>query len=159
MNTDNRFEQREDEGRIKWLLLNLNDILRGNKCVLFTRNPYAVFDFEMTAYTTNILSYGEIKTVHRNYTNYSNFQIDYNKLKSLKDACKSENRTPYLVVFFTDYTMVWDLTDIDLEERKYTCNCTSTTAENYTKGKREKVEVWLDDNQGLIYKRANPTNN
>ena len=154
MTTDNRFEQREDEGRIKWLCLNLNDILRGKKCVLFTQDPYAVFDFEMTAYTTNILSYGEIKTVHRNYTNYSNFQIDYNKLKSLKDACKPENRTPYLVVFFTDYTMVWDLTDIDLEERKYTKNCTSTTAENYTKAKKEKVEVWLDDNQGLIYKRA-----
>lgn len=157
--TDNKFEERENEGRIKWLSLNLNDILRGNKCVHFTRNPYAAYDFEMTAYTTEILSYGEIKTIHRNYTDYENFQIDYKKLKTLQDKAKEDNRTPYLVCFFNDWTLVWNIEDINLEERKYTKNCTSTTAENYTKAKKEKVEVWLDDNKGLIYKRATPTNN
>lgn len=151
---DNRFEQRENEGRIKWLNLNLNDLLRGNKCILFTRDPYSPHDFEMTAYTTDVLSYGEIKTIHRKYTDYDNFQIDYKKLKSLKEAANTDSRTPYLVCFFTDYTIVWDLTNIDLESRKYTIDCTSTTVDNYTKGKKQKVEVWLDDNDKPIYKKT-----
>lgn len=146
---DTFFNAREIEGRKEWLELNLLDILRGNKTIHFTDNPYELFDFDMTAST--VLSYGEIKTVHRPYTKYPNFQIDYNKLKNLQVISKQMDRVPYLVCFFEDYTIVWDITSIDLEERKYSQFCTSTTAD-YSKGKRKKEEVWLTIDEA-IYKR------
>lgn len=142
------FNEREIEGRYKWLHLNIKGVLNGTKTIHFTDDPYELFDFDMTGGT--VLSYGEIKTVHRDYTKYDNFQIDYNKLKNLQTVSKEKNRTPYLVCFFDDYDVVWDITDIDLEERKYTTYCTSTTA-NYEKGKKEKEEVWLTIDEA-IYK-------
>lgn len=141
-----KFTQRENEGRYMWLIINLPDILSGKKTIHFTDNPYETYDFDMTAHS---LSYGEIKTIHRPYTKYVNFQIDYNKLHSLKEKAKEDNRIPYLVCFFDDYSIVWDLTKINLEERKYTTYCTSTTAENYEKGKKEKQEVWLTKEEAL----------
>ena len=143
---NNAFTAREDEGRYKWLTININNILKGKTTIHYTEDPYEVYDFDMTA---NSLSYGEIKTIHRDYTKYMNFQIDYNKLHALKQLSQENDRTPYLVCFFDDYNIVWDLTDIDLEERKYTTYCTSTTAENYEKGKREKVEVWLTREEAI----------
>lgn len=143
----NAFEAREDEGRVLWLTINLKDITRGRKTIHFTEDQFEVYDFDMTASTR--LSYGEIKTIHRPYTKYVNFQIDYNKLHSLKELALQDNRTPYLVCFFDDYNIVWDITDIDLEARKYTTYCTSTTAENYEKGKREKTEVWLTKEEAI----------
>lgn len=145
---DNFFTTREIEGRHEWLNLNMRDVLSGRKTIHFTTNPYELYDFDMTASTT--FSYGEIKTVHRDYFKYPNFQIDYKKLKALQELAKQDGRIPYLVCFFDDYTIVWSIADIDLEGRKYSQFCTSTTAD-YEKGKREKDEVWLTIDEA-IYK-------
>ena len=142
------FENREYEGRYEWLSLNMKDIIKGKKTIHFTENPYEVYDFDMTATTT--YSYGEIKTIHRDYTKYPNFQIDYKKLKALQYRAEKDDRIPYLVCFFDDYTIVWNVADINLEERKYNQFCTSTTAE-YTHAKKEKDEVWLTIDEA-IYK-------
>lgn len=140
---DTFFTARECEGRLKWLNLNLKDVLTGNKCIKFTTDPYCPHDFEMTAWTSSVtLSYGEIKTIHRNYSNYPNFQIDYNKVKTLQDNSANDNRRAYVVGFFDDDTIVWDITDIDFEERRYKQYCTTTTAD-YEKGKKPKEEIWL----------------
>lgn len=145
------FNTRESEGRYNWLLVNIRDILRGKKCILFTDDPFCTYDFEMTAWTSSVTtSYGEIKTVHRDYALYPNFQIDYWKLKHLQEKCTKDNRIAYVVGFFTDCLLVWDITKIDLEERRYTQFCTSTTAD-YEKGKQEKEEVWLVKEEA-IYK-------
>lgn len=143
---NNAFTAREDEGRYKWLTININNILKGKTTIHFTEDPYEVYDFDMTA---NSLSYGEIKTLHRDYDDYENFQIDYKKLHSLKQLAQENDRTPYLVCFFNDYNIVWDLTDIDLEARKYIKNCTSTTVEGYQKGKVPKEEVWLTKEEAI----------
>ena len=147
------FTTREIEGRYEWITLNMKDILSGKKTIHYTEDPFEVYDFDMTASTA--LSYGEIKTVHRDYTKFPNFQIDYKKLKSLQSLAKQDGRIPYLVCFFDDYTIVWDISGIDLEERMYTTFCTSTTAD-YTKGKREKEEVWLTIEEAIWkdYKRV-----
>ena len=134
------FNTREIEGRYKWITLNMKDVLSGKKTIHYTEDPFEVYDFDMTAST--VLSYGEIKTVHRNYADYKNFQIDYKKVKSLQTRAQKDGRVPYLVCFFDDYTIVWDVSGIDLEERKYIKSCTSTTAD-YGKSKRDKDEVWL----------------
>lgn len=146
------FTTREFEGRIKWMNINIRDILSGRKTIAFTADDYDGVDFFMTAFTDSIMtaSVGEIKTIHRNYTKYDNFQIDYKKLKNLQDVVKIDNRIPYLVCFFDDYTIVWDITDINLEERRYNQYCTSTTAD-YEKGKREKEEVWLTKEESIWF--------
>ena len=147
---DTFFITREFEGRADWININIRDILRGKKIIVFTQDDYDGVDFFMTAFTNSLAttSVGEIKTIHRNYTKYENFQIDYKKLKNLQDTAKLDNRIPYLVCFFDDYTIVWDITNINLEERKYNRYCTSTTA-NYEKGKREKEEVWLTKEESI----------
>jgi hypothetical protein len=143
------FENREFEGRYEWLSLNMRDVLRGRKVIQFTLDPYCPQDFEMTAYTSSTtLSYGEIKTIHRDYTKYENFQINYKKMKRLQDRAKKDGRVPYLVCFFDDYKIVWDITDIDFEARKYTQYCTPTTA-FYTKEKEESEQVWLTKEEAL----------
>ena len=145
---DTFFTEREIEGRREWIDLNMRDVLLGKKTIHFTDDPYEAYDFDMTASTT--YSYGEIKTIHRDYSKYPNFQIDYRKLKTLQDKAREDNRVPYLVCFFDDVDVVWNISSIDLESRKYNQFCTSTTAE-YTKGKKEKEEVWLTIEEA-IYK-------
>lgn len=151
---DNFFSNREMEGRYEWFLIIAKDVLQGKRTIHYTEDPYEVYDFDMTAHTSaTVLSYGEIKTVHRPYTKFDTFQIDYNKLKALQDLAKENGRVPYLVCFFDDWDVVWDVSDIDLEDRRYTTYCTSTTAD-YQKGKREKEEVWLSiAEDAAIYKR------
>lgn len=136
------FSTREIEGRSKWFELNKREILLGKKAVVFTLDEFDGVDFFMTAYTTNTRSIGEIKTVHRPYSKYPNFQIDYSKAKGVQEKAKAENSIPYVVGFFDDCTIVWDISNIDLEERRYIQYCTSTTAD-YQKGKKKKEEVWL----------------
>ena len=145
------FATREIEGRKKWLELNLSDILNGKKTVHFTDDPFCPYDFDMTATTT--LSYGEIKTVHRNYNKYPDFQIDYIKVKTLQDISIKDSRRSYVVGFFDDETIVWDVTDMNLEERKYNQFCTSTTA-NYSKGKKEKEEIWLKKEEAIYPRKT-----
>jgi len=145
------FNDREMEGRYAWMMLNMKDILRGKKRIDFTLDPFCTFDFEMTAWTSSVTtSYGEIKTIHRDYTKYDNFMFDYMKGKRLQNKAREDNRKAYVVGFFDDYTLVWDITEMNLEERKYTQFCTTTTA-NYEKGKEEKEEIWLTKEEA-IYK-------
>lgn len=154
----NRFTEKEFEGREKWLKMNYNDIINGKKVVQFTSNAFDRADFYMTAYTKTKeekISVGEIKNINRDYEQYPNFQIDYSKIKEIKDIAEKEDRIPYLVAYFTDYSIVWDLARIpDIENRKYKQYCTSTTAVNYNKGKKEKEEIWLTKEEA-IYVRKN----
>lgn len=144
------FGTREYEGRMLWFELNRYDVLSGKKCIQFTQDEGCRYDFLMTAWTTSAKSVGEIKTVHRDYYKYPNFQIDYLKVKILQDTAREHGRKAYVVGFFTDFTIVWDVTDMDLEPRRYKRFCTATT-NNYCKGKKEKEEVWLTIDEA-IYK-------
>lgn len=147
-----KFLEREIEGRSKWQKVNEYDVLTGKKVIQFTKDTYDPVDFYMTAGTKT--SVGEIKTIHRNYTQYPDFQIDYKKLKEVKDKAKEDERLAYLVVFFDDYTMVWDLSKIDIEERKHMVNCTATTAQNYNKGVKEKMEVCLTMQEAIFVRKV-----
>lgn len=147
-----KFLERELEGRSKWQKVNEYDVLTGKKVIQFTKDTFDPVDFYMTAGTKT--SVGEIKTIHRNYMQYPDFQIDYKKLKEIKDKAKDDERLPYLVVFFDDYTMVWDLSKIDIEERKHMVNCTATTAQNYNKGVKEKMEVCLTMQEAIFVRKV-----
>lgn len=146
-----KFEEREIEGRGKWLKMNYNAVLLGKKIIQFTEDKFNPVDFYMTAGTKT--SVGDIKTLHRDYMQYPDFQIDYIKLKEIKDRA-TDGRIPYLVVFFNDYHIVWDLSKIDIEERKHIVNCTATTAQNYNKGKKEKEEVCLTMQEAIYVRKA-----
>lgn len=104
----------------------------------------------MTAGT--ITSVGEIKDVHRPYIKYPNFMIDIQKIRKLHEIAKKDGRIPYLVVFFSDSYGVWDISKIDYETRVETRPCTSTTAQNYTKGKRDKDETYFYNNEAIYWK-------
>ena len=147
---DTFFDTREAEGRIAYLNLNLADIVKGKKTIHFTEDKYEVYDFEQTAWTTSVESYGEIKTVHRPFRDYNDFQIDYNKVKKLQTLSRTEGRRGYIVGFFRECAVVWDITDMDLEGRRRDVNCTVTTAD-YGK-KRVKTEIGLTEKDAIYVK-------
>lgn len=147
---DTFFDTREAEGRIAYLNLNLADIVKGKKTIHFTEDKYEVYDFEQTAWTTSVESYGEIKTVHRPFRDYNDFQIDYNKVKKLQTLSQTEGRRGYIVGFFRECAVVWDITDMDLEGRRRDVNCTVTTAD-YGK-KRVKTEIGLTEKDAIYVK-------
>lgn len=148
------FEKREAEGRFQMLSLVMMDILRGDRAITFT--PITEHhDFDMTSFTPTIrTSKGEIKCIHRNYDDYPNFQIDYAKVRDLKVNAGKEGKTPYLICFFNDCSICWDLTNIDLDGRVYKQMCTRSTATDYSRGAVEKEEVWLTKEEA-IWSREN----
>lgn len=157
-------KERETKGREKWFNLIKKDVQRGKKMIEFTPFKDGI-DFYMTATTGNnyiitsttennyVEILGEIKDVHRSYyyKNYKTFQIDYWKLKKMQEEAALTGKRAYLVVFLTDYTIVWDITDINLEERKYIRLCTKTTGDYQEKveNKVPKEEVWLVKEEAL----------
>lgn len=147
---DTFFDRREAEGRIAYLNLNIRDIVKGRKTIHFTEDPLEVYDFEQTAWTTSVESYGEIKTVHRPFRHYDDFQIDYKKAKNLQILSQAEDRRGYIVGFFTECVVVWDITEMDLESRARDVLCTSTTAD-YGK-KRIKTEIGLTEKDAIYVK-------
>lgn len=144
------FNKRENEGRLKWLNLNINDILNGKKVIAFTEDKYCPYDMAMTSTT---LSYGEIKDVHRAYSKYPDFMIDAAKIKKLEEACMEEDRTPLLIAFFDDCTIVWDTSKVDWTTRVKPVECTCTTASNYTHGQKTKLETRFTINEAIYVKR------
>lgn len=144
------FNRRENQGRLKWLNLNIKDILSGKKTIAFTQDPYCSYDMAMTSTT---LFYGEIKDIHRSYSKYPNFQIDAMKIKKLEAACVEEDRRPLLIAFFEDYTIVWDTSKVDWTERVKPVECTSTTASNYTHGQKTKLETSFLKEEAIYVKQ------
>lgn len=146
----NEFRKRELEGRLKWDCVNKVDVLNGKKIIAYTPDDYDAVDFFMTAGT--VFSVGEIKDVHRDYIAYPNFMIDAAKIRNLHEIAKKDSRIPYLVVFFNDGWGVWDISQIDYESRVETRPCTSTTAQNYEKGKKDKEETYFYNNEAIYWK-------
>lgn len=115
---DSDYKKRETQGRRHFK----SDL--GDKYIMvFTSDPFAKHDVEMTARTHTDKTYlGEIKDLtnsgyERPSTKYPDYQIDYLKIDYLVTEALSRGRTPILYVRFTDKTYVWDLKDIPYKER------------------------------------------
>ena len=90
----------------------------------FTKGEFDDYDFTQTATTKQkIITYlGDIKDVDRSYFKYSKdkdegFLIDFDKLRRVKKAAINDGRIGLIVAFFTDMTVVWDITKIEWEKR------------------------------------------
>ena len=145
----NNFDEAENLGRGKFERLCSAGIMSGERIVDFTTDPYCFYDFAMTSKTGT--SIGEIKNLDRPYTKYPNFQIDLPKLRRLLEEANRQNCTPLLVVFFSDCTLVWDISTLEdeIEDRAKKVWCTTTTADNYNRGTKEKTETFLYSNETL----------
>ncbi len=92
--------------------------------IVFTIDQFNAIDFYATASTLYgiVTIVGEIKNYDnpdhpRPFTKFDNYMIDYGKLRNLKARAKALNAIPLLIVFFDDYTILWDLTEIDTDSR------------------------------------------
>ena len=85
--------------------------------IAFSTDPHSRYDFMATAYTVAQTIYvGEIKNINRPYGKYNSavdngFLIDFDKLKELKKIALNEGRKAILVVFYSDRTVVWEISD------------------------------------------------
>ena len=147
--TMNNFTEAENKGREKMKTLCKEGVERGTRKIEFTEDRYCPYDLSMTSKTGT--SVGEIKNLERPYSQYPNFQIDLSKLRNLLRAAEEKDSTPLLFAFFTDCTLVWDISTLSdkIEERAKTVWCTNTTADRYNRGHREKTETFLYSDETL----------
>ena len=134
-----RITEAELEGRLKFLHLVEGSIATGKRKVEFAPIEEK-HDAMMTAETISIV---EIKNITRPYTKYKDFMIDLNKVVYLQDRGKEEGRIPYLVCFFTDCIIIWDLTSIPAKERQEEVSCTRSCRLGYRHGQTPKTETFL----------------
>ena len=86
----------------------------------FTEGNYDCVDFWATGDTLYV---GEIKNYirERNLREYSDYMIDWSKIVNLLAVAKKEERTPLLICFFWDWTIIWDLSkigEIEIDKRR-----------------------------------------
>lgn len=126
------FKDRESEGRDKFSRLFSKE---KGYTVEFTDDPYCRYDAMMTGKTGNEYVV-EIKNVHRPFKQYDDFLIDAQKVDGLHDAGIELSKTPLITGFFTDGTLIWDVTTTEDIPRTEAW-CTATTA-SYEHGKKRK---------------------
>lgn len=86
----------------------------------FTTGKYDRVDFfsetEKGKYVGDIKSYTDPQHERRS-DKFPDYQIDHNKLFSIKREALNNDRTPLLIVFFSDKMVIWDLNEVDWETR------------------------------------------
>lgn len=120
--------------------------------ISFTGDEYNTTDFSATAITPTYKTYtGEIKAYRdvnhpRSAYKFSDYQIDYNKLESLYNKAKANGSTPLLCVYFSDYTVYWDLSKFDWTQNS-TWTYTNKYGYNYGSEKEytHQAHIKIDD--------------
>lgn len=123
--------------------------------ILFTMGRYEGVDFFSTGITESNSGktyVGEIKNYDnpnhpRNFKDYDDYMIDWSKLLLLKATARGRNSIPLLVVFFNDYTIVWDLTEIDIDSRRE-LRTVNKDGQNYGE-KETQLMTYLYENEIL----------
>ena len=141
------------------------ELLGRNKCTEYfpeytydyTQDPYCPYDFTSTATTNPDRTYvGEIKyyiedkssEYYRPHDKFKDYQIDYDKLKKVETEALARNGVPVLVVFFSDSTYVWNLTeDKEWEDNK---RWVWTNAEGVNYGRKTlSLQSYLNFNKAI----------
>lgn len=53
----------------------------------------------------------------RPFTKYDDYMLDHDKVANIKEKAKREGRIPLVIVYFYDYTIVWNVSKIDIDSR------------------------------------------
>jgi len=114
----NEYQLKDEEGRdIFKLFCKQQKWCKHNKD---SKNPYAKWDLSYTSGSTQMI--GEIK-YRKNYSgsDFSDWILEVDKLKALQVLHQEmlskgiESRVTYINHFNNNYTLIWDVTDIKLE--------------------------------------------
>lgn len=122
----------------------------------FTEDPYNRVDFYATGHTLNMPEYvGDVKyyVLERSFHKFSNYMIDYEKLKEIVDRATKEGRVPILICFFTDYTVVWNLKDIPFKSRAE-WRWVNKDGQNYGTEKEWSYMTYLYENEAVWIKKT-----
>lgn len=116
---NNKYKQKDEEGRIIFKkLCNQQKWCRHNKD---SKDDYAIWDSAFTSGSTKMI--GEIK-YRKDYegTAFPDWILQLDKLEALKQLQQKmlskgqSTRIVYINHFNDNYTLIWDLTDIKLED-------------------------------------------
>lgn len=109
-------------------------------------------DYGMTSKTQSHYTYyveGKNYTIGkhtRTSTKFDDYQIDFNKIKTLYEESERDGRRAILYVVFTDETYIWHITE-ELYNRftqtKRWVFCTETSGEDYGKKRVWKLQGYL----------------
>ena len=53
----------------------------------------------------------------RPFKKYDDYMLDHDKVANIKEKAKREGRIPLVIVYFYDYTIVWNVSKIDIDSR------------------------------------------
>lgn len=120
MSDNSNHQQAEKIGRKKYM-----DMYGEKNIIEFSTYDYERWDFKQTAMTPSLTTaVGDIKNVNRDYAKYihdgidGGFLIDFDKCRAVKKEAKNDFRPSGLIVgFFNDLTIIWDIMQINWEER------------------------------------------
>lgn len=125
----------------------------------FTRGEHDVVDFFATALTCTASTFvGEIKDLlekgyERSLRKYENYMIDWAKINLMREIARNDGRRAILIVFFTDYTVIWDVTDMDVDSRRK-WRWVNKDGQNYGKRKEWQLMTFLYENEAIWIKRT-----
>ena len=121
---ENEYRKKDNKGREKM-------VSEFGKAYImyFTPEQTNPVDFYLTARTHSEKTYvGDVKayidTEHpREYSKFIKnekdygYMIDLNKLREIKKIAMNQGRTPILLAYFTDFTIIWNLNNMPWETR------------------------------------------
>lgn len=114
-----------------------------------TEDDFDPIDMFLTAITNPNRIYSvEVKIVGREYAKFIwrgkdyGFQIDAKKIDALWDKWLTEGRIPILYIKFNDYTIVWDIRDIDYKSRERIVE-TNDDGQHYGRSKSPSMQTYL----------------
>ena len=114
------------------------------------------YDAKATGITKGDTFVVEIKVIGRPYTKYNKdgkdkgFLIDYDKLDAIEKVAIAEGRIPWVVVYFTDFAIVWNLFKINWREREE-MEEVNKEGINYGKEKERSRVTYLYEGEGKRY--------
>ena len=112
-------------------------------------NHNRTYAIEIKDYTNTQHRREYIKFIH-NGIDYG-YQIDYDKIEYLTNISNEQGRIPILYVRFNDYTIVWDLSNIDWKSRAKMVSV-NKDGQNYGKEKEYALQTYLYFNENRWYK-------
>lgn len=117
--------------------------------IYFTQGEYDKVDFFATSRTLTGREYvGEIKNYEeeRSFHKFENYMIDYWKLSFLKTVASARGLIPVLIVYFSDCTVLWDLTNLDIDSRRE-WRWVNKDGQNYGKQKEYALQTYLYEDE------------
>lgn len=116
----------------------------------------ARYDAKATGLTRGETLVVEIKDIRRPYTKHDKdgtdrgFLIDYDKLAYIEEVAKTEGRIPWVVAYFTDCVIIWNLFNTDWRKRGEMKDVNKEGI-NYGKEKETAYITYLYANEGKRY--------